>query len=726
MNKDNVQPDPLSEARKKHTASSLASTSLIRRYHAILYGGLVLILLLTLGNAFYLGQQTEKRIINEEKHHALQTLITLNNAISVSLNHVDKMKQALEAHRSYPEKAYNYALTQYLFLQSPEAPTFAPWNNLSDSLKHQVGQLYVHSNSGDIRTGVSVLLSMMPEVVTTHRLHKDFQWSYYYDANKRYSLLYPGLPYQVLFDATASTDMDSTLDVVYDAGGTLPVKLVGPESNPNKEHRWTRPYLDAGGKGMMVSLLEPIYHQDAYIGAVGTDITLKVLDSILSKRQLAIGHLAIVAKSGLVIGDSKGALTKAKEVVNHEQVLSLSAPGAAHQVASGERQSAHDGYWYAYPLTGTPWSLVLEISHTEMMWYILSSLLPYLITGFAFAAILFFIVLHQHWRFSQPALKLAHFVEDLPQKSNIQIPNVPQKWRYWFDCVKDTELERREHLQTINKQTENLENLVQERTQELEATLTTLKQTQEKLVRSEKLAGLGSLVSGISHELNTPVGNAITISSSIKDTIYEFKHIQDESKAEDYFQRIEESAEFLEKNLKRSVELINNFKQISVDQANFHKAKFDLPELLTELKLNVSSLLSKEQISLSEHYPKSLQMHSYPDAISKVMDRLINNVIRHAFAESAQKSLTIECLLIEQSKVRIDVTDNGKGIDTEKVSKVFDPFYTTQLGQGSSGLGLHIVYNLVTELLKGDITVESEQDKGTTFRITLPLQIDAI
>ncbi len=614
MDRDDVQQKPAVEAGKKHTESSLASTSLIRRYYWILYGGLVLIMIITFGNAFYLGKQTEKRVINEDRQNAQQTLITLDNAVSVSLNHVSKMRQALEAHRSYPEKAYNYALAKYLFLQSPDSPKFAPWTNLPESLKNQVGQIYVRSGSGDISTDVSVLLSMMPEIVTTHRLHKDFQWSYYYDANKRYSLLYAGLPYQVLLDATGTTDMDAALDIVYEAGGTFPVQLVSEKSNPSKQHQWTSPYLDAGGKGMMVSLLEPVYSDAKFIGAVGADITLKALDSILTQKELAIGHLAIVDKNGLVIGDSRGALKDAKESIKHEQVLSLTASGEAHMVNSDEIQSVRGGYWYAYPLAGTPWSLVLEISRTEMNSYIIQSILPYLITGFAFAAILFFVVLHQHWRFSRPALMLAQFVEELPRASNIEIPKVPLKWRYWFNCVAKTELERQEHLRTINQHSKDLEKLVQKRTVELQSTLTTLRQTQEELVHSEKLAGLGSLVSGISHELNTPVGNAITISSSIKDIVSEYRQADEnieQQQIEEYFNQIQQGADLLDKSLHRAVELINNFKQISVEQSNYRVADFDLPSLLTELELNVVPQLTEHGIELTENYPSELSMKAF-------------------------------------------------------------------------------------------------------------------
>ncbi|MCW8333466.1 sensor histidine kinase [Vibrio paucivorans] len=718
----NSQPNNSSEQ-----GSHISANALIRRYRLIIYSGLLLIVILTLGNAAYLSKQLKSQAINEETHRALQTLLSLNQTVSVSLTHVDNMRSAVETARGTPELIQAKQTLDYINSQAANSPHGAPWQNLPDKLKNILGQLFIRSNARDLSLDQLALLSMMPAVNVTHQLYPEFQWSYYYDADQAMTQVYPWLGHDVILTATGTSTIDEAINVIYEAGGTFPLDLVNPQANTRRNKVWTTPYMDAGGKGMMVSLLAPIYNQDTFIGAVGTDITLKVLDKILSKAHGHIGRLVLVDNQGLVVGDSEGALKSKTEAVTHEQVFSFVPAGETHTVPQGELQSSANGYWLSYSLDNTPWNLVVELPMSQIRSHILGAILPYLILGGVFALLLLFVVLYQHWSFSQPALQLAKFVEELPKRDPIRVPSIPDKWRYWFESAANTEIARREHLETINKHNQELEQRVAERTQELEKALAQLKATQDELVRSEKLAGLGSLVAGVAHELNTPIGNALMVSTTLKDINKEFVAELEQglkrSVLDQYIEQSSESADSIERNLHRAAELITSFKQVAVDQSSYQRRQFDLPEILHELRVTMTPNLTRHQIQLEEAFEGAISMDSYPGPLTQVLMNLLSNAVAHAFSEqdTSQKLVTIRCTLTNANTACIKVTDNGCGIEQKHLSKIFDPFFTTRLGQGGSGLGLNIAYNIVTGLLGGDIKASSTLGEGTTFSIELPL-----
>jgi len=721
--------DPTPNNENNHDAERsqehISSKALIFRHRLMLYGALALIVLLTLGNTLYLSNQIRSQVVTEQSYKALESMLSLNKTISVSLNHIDTMRNALETAYLYPEIIPSKQAFNYINQQSPNASINAPWDNLPEPLRDTVGQLYIRSDARDYSFDAQTLLSMASEVVSTHQQHDDFQWSYYYDAEQVLTYIYPWLGVQDILGATGTDNMDAALDVIFEAGGTFPLDLINPEANPEKNKVWTTPYMDAGGKGMMISLLAPTYMGDKFVGAVGTDITLKVLDKIITDRPLELARLAIVDEQGRVIGDSGGSLKGKTEAVTQQEVLSFVAVGEAHQTEHALLNTTPLGYWASYQLPHTPWRLVLEISNRDIRSYTFQTLLPNLIMATAFTLLLLLVVLYQHWNFSKPALRLAQFVEELPSNSNLMIPTIPSKWSYWFNRAAKTEQDRREHLKTIEQQTRELELRVDERTIELREAMEVLEATQQELVQAEKLAGLGSLVAGVAHELNTPIGNAMVVATSLKDTNQYFvdsiKEGLRRSVLDSYIEQSCDSADSIERNLRRAAELISSFKQVAVDQSSYQRRPFNLDEVLHEIKVTMSPNLSKNQITLNEECEANIQMDSYPGPLTQVLMNLLSNAIVHAFSEQAEKSVAIQGRLIDGQAV-LTITDNGKGIELENQQKIFDPFFTTRLGQGGSGLGLNIVYNLVTGLLGGTINVTSELDVGTCFTLTLPLQ----
>lgn len=282
------------------------------------------------------------------------------------------------------------------------------------------------------------------------------------------------------------------------------------------------------------------------------------------------------------------------------------------------------------------------------------------------------------------------------------------------------EQQQAEALKELNN---TLEQRVAARTAELQRTLEDLHRTQDDLIRSEKLAGLGALVAGVAHELNTPIGNAVMVASSLQLQEQELRKAMQQglkrSAFDAFLTELHESTDIISRNLRRAAELISSFKQVAVDQSSYQRRRFDLADVLHELRLTLTPTLRKAQVELLEDASPGLQMDSYPGPLTQVLMNIVNNAVMHAFDGSEQPSIHIQARRADDQQIRLDIRDNGCGIPAANLPRIFDPFFTTRLGQGGSGLGLHIVYTLVRDLLHGHIDVHSDSH-GTCFTLLLP------
>lgn len=276
----------------------------------------------------------------------------------------------------------------------------------------------------------------------------------------------------------------------------------------------------------------------------------------------------------------------------------------------------------------------------------------------------------------------------------------------------------------IRKLNEELEGRVRERTAELERSLTTLKDAQKKLVESEKMASLGSLVAGVAHEVNTPVGVAVTAASFLQDktrTLAE-KHAGDGVTEQDlakYVRAAKEASTLILSNLQRAAELVRSFKQVAVDQSAEKRRIFNVRHYLDELLLSMRPEYKRTRHTIAIDCPDDIVVDNFPGILAQVVTNLVMNSLIHGFDG------------IEAGEIRIAVTpdttgitlvyrDNGKGMDRHVLEHVFDPFFTTRRSKGGTGLGMHVVYNLVTQTLGGNIDCDSTPGEGVTFTIYMP------
>jgi signal transduction histidine kinase len=294
----------------------------------------------------------------------------------------------------------------------------------------------------------------------------------------------------------------------------------------------------------------------------------------------------------------------------------------------------------------------------------------------------------------------------------------------------------------INEITElnlSLESRVQRRTLELENSkrqleinLLQLKEAQRELIGKEKLASLGSLVAGIAHELNTPIGNAYTVSTTVTEKVEEFEHARNDASIKKstlnrFTADMSEAADLLNRNLRRASELIASFKTVAVDQASENRRQFNLLKTMEELAITLQTQIKNRKIRYHLDIPDNIVMDSYPGPLIQVILNLFNNAVLHGFEGKDDGELVLTARIDTNDKrfVQIQFGDNGAGIDAHNLDKIFDPFFTTKFGQGGSGLGLNICYNIVNGVLLGQISAQSEVGVGTKFTLLLPLIADA-
>ena len=261
---------------------------------------------------------------------------------------------------------------------------------------------------------------------------------------------------------------------------------------------------------------------------------------------------------------------------------------------------------------------------------------------------------------------------------------------------------------------------------ELERTRLELKKNAEKLAQAEKMAALGALVAGVSHELNTPIGNALLAVTTYADHT---RRISEKagtgltrSALESYLADASKGMDILVRNLRRSAELIRSFKQIAVDQTTSQTRTFGLATVVDEMLMAFSYTLKKTPFVVEHDIPSDLTLSSYPGPLEQVLMNLINNALIHGFEGRSDGQIRISAHLARPGWVELTVSDDGVGIAPEHIKRIFDPFFSTKFGKGSSGLGLSICNTLVSRLLGGQIDVSSTPGEGTQFRMQIPLQ----
>lgn len=288
------------------------------------------------------------------------------------------------------------------------------------------------------------------------------------------------------------------------------------------------------------------------------------------------------------------------------------------------------------------------------------------------------------------------------------------------DISLNSSQEINEVASAFNEMVINLEG----RYSELKKAMDIVQHTQKQLVESEKMVALGNLVAGVSHEINTPIGIGVTAVSFMDEKSKEFQAIyasgtMKRSDLDEYLRVIQDTTGMIQTNLFRASELIRSFKQVAVDSSAQAKRRFKLKAYIQEVLVSLQPNLKKTKHLVEVHGSDQIELNTDPGTISQLLTNFIMNSLIHAFTDKDEGKIEIH-VLEYNGKVTLRYSDNGKGMPPEVVSQIFEPFFTTNRSGGGTGLGMHIVYNLVVQSLGGTITCESELGQGTAFTIEIP------
>lgn len=306
-------------------------------------------------------------------------------------------------------------------------------------------------------------------------------------------------------------------------------------------------------------------------------------------------------------------------------------------------------------------------------------------------------------------------------------------------------IERRDRDEEIKSSAQKLETLVDERTRELrrakeeaemgnallrtinedlEEALWALKSAQDELVAQGKFAALGALVAGVSHELNTPIGNALTVASSMESAAEALERMVAGGKVskgalERHVKKNMQMAALVSSSCGRAADLINSFKQVAVDQSSEKRRVFDLGETVSDIMAAHQAGWRSKPWVFEVDVPRGIKCDSYPGPVGQVLSNLLNNAVVHGL--DGQASGRVRVTARDQGEfVVVEVEDNGKGMDAKVMTHMFEPFFTTRMGQGGSGLGLSISKSLAQKVLGGELSVKSAPGLGSVFVLSFP------
>ncbi len=526
---------------------------------------------------------------------------------------------------------------------------------------------------------------------------------------------------------------------------------------PDVRTTWSEPYVDEVSGVAMITVTSPIKKDGLVVGVTTIDIGLeRVIDYINSIKTGKSGYGFLVSRKGIPVGslfseqhskieqtesnvqrlkDISGSVLKEdgtgimKTVLNNQEVMVVFTPvgetGLRLVMVMPVEEAFASLHWiFNFNIMG----LILSVTLLTMMIFRL----------FDYKVAIPLQRLIKHAK----EISLGNFNVIIENESQDEMGQLCKTFNMMSKTIKKNIQDISAANLALQQAHDQLEIKVEFRTQDLMAnneelqavnqelayTLEHLRETQVQLIQSEKMASLGNLVAGISHEINTPVGVGVTATSHLQQRTKEFTQLYHRGglKSKDlreYLADCDEAITIVLANLGRASQLIRSFKQISVDQSSEGRRVFNIRQYLGEILLSLQPNLKRTQHKVIINCQEELQMDSFPGAFSQVITNLIMNSLIHAYEPETKGEIIIEVVDTGAQGICLTYSDDGKGMEKAVMDKIFNPFFTTRRGGGGTGLGLAIVYNIVTQQFAGRIECISAVNQGTKFVIWLPRQV---
>ncbi|MDT8999228.1 ATP-binding protein [Paucibacter sp. APW11] len=489
---------------------------------------------------------------------------------------------------------------------------------------------------------------------------------------------------------------------------------------------FSEPYLSTVGERLTVAAV----HDAGTSGLMIGELSLAVLSRELGQAAGESGFSAmIIDAQGRVIAHRDALAAQRSVQLSVQQLQELEQETGLKPLRMDERD------WLAVSSSvlqarGLGWRLLILQPREALLRPVRQVVIGAIVIGLLMVSVLMAVALGFGRRLAAIASRLADHADELAA-GRVLPPKVQGIEEFdrlieHLDAMAKAVKERELALQQLNA---GLEEKVSLRTQSLEQTLAQLKETQDELIHSGKLAALGSLVANVAHELNTPIGNALMAATTVKEGAAQFsENLQagklTRSQASSALEHLSEGANIVERNLYRAATLVRSFKQVAVDQTSEQHRPFELATVLKEIATLVSPTLNKTRAELRCSAADEIEMEGYPGPLGQVLTNLVENAALHGL-EAGAGVIEVEGRLLDADTVELRVRDHGKGMDEATLQRIFDPFFTTRRQHGGTGLGMTIVHNLVSGILRGQISVQSQPGEGTEFSVRLPRVIAA-
>lgn len=497
-----------------------------------------------------------------------------------------------------------------------------------------------------------------------------------------------------------------------------------------------------GDNAPVVLIAVPVKNADAIIGVLfgsisAETLTARVLDVKIGKT----GHAFVMQGDGLVAIHPDNTIAMNVNLLTDTNVA-IGQRTLARQMLGGQagvssQQINGIGHYYAYaPIPDTNWSLGVTVPIKEITDAV--SVLTD-ISAIIIAFVLIFAAIVIAWfarRISKPIEVLDEATRriaagdtsavNLNIDTNDEIGRLGQSFELMsknlhFLLTDNTALQR-EIAERLR-----IEKELAQANIELNTSLDELKRMQAYLVQSEKMAALGGLVAGVAHEINTPVGISLTASSYLAEATKQFITLcQDgtvrKQDLKHYLEALAQSSAIIQVNLERAAQLIQSFKQVSLDQVTEDQRVFNVKKYLEEILLSLHAKTKSTKHHITIDCPADLMINGFPGAFAQVVTNLIMNSLIHAYEPEAEGNIHLQ-LQRENEHMLFTYSDDGAGMPQAVLNNIFEPFFTTKRGSGCSGLGLYTVYRIITQKFGGTIECDSAPGKGAIFRIHMPIQL---
>lgn len=589
-------------------------------------------------------------------------------------------------------------------------------------------------------------------------------WYQPYQFDKNTRLLGPYAyrsQHQVKFSWQLNTD-----EYNYPEQDWYQLALPGASTQSNHHARqdifWTPPYFDAAASQSLMTTVDALmFDQQTIIGMATVDWSMENIRNYLSELRPTPNSQTFLIYPGspdsLLANSHQKTETISRKLMQWQDKLTRLKPSEVTHFSSDHASSdSHEKEQVVAGLTNTGLVFGVIVPDSDLAQIVDEQTQQTLTTGIGIAVLFVAIVavlLELLFRpFDQILFLLKSSINVHPDTQKIQMNTLNYQAQNEFKPIVEAfnslvkQIERyTEELSETNhellaSQSEiahlngSLEDKVQLRTEELNAkkeeaiqSLQQLRVTQKQLINMEKYAALGELIAGLTHEVNTPLGIAITAVTALEDQLHQlnrsFRNNKlDKQEFKDFVEFVSEGSQITMDNLRRAADLISRFKQVAVDQASEQYRDFELGDYLNSVVTSLRPHIKERPLTIAIDCPEPIYISSFPGSLSQVLTNLIMNSLIHAYDDQQSGAITIEVTKFNHQAV-IQYCDDGKGMTSQALQHIFDPFFTTRRASGGSGLGGHIIYDLVSERLGGRMVVCSAPGYGSRFRIQIPLQL---